>query len=82
MISCHDMMRTAVVQIRIDPAMRGRRAGLREQFRVDLYAWLRDLVASAADYESPLDGEKETAPSKSPAANRQGRRERRRCFLE
>ena len=76
------MMRTAVVQIRIDPSMCGRRADLREQFRVDLYAWLRDLVTAAADCKPPLDGEKETAPSKPPATNRQDRRERRRYFLE
>ena len=71
MLSCHDMIRTAVVQIRVDPALRDRLARLREERHVNVSAWLRDLVEAALDREFPPDGATESTQPKHPAPVRQ-----------
>ena len=59
------MRRTDVFQIRIEPELRDRLARLRNERRVNVSAWARDVIAAALDRELPADLE---APNRQPLA--------------
>ena len=61
------MIRTAVLQIRVDPGLRDRLARLRDERHINVSAWLRDLVETALDREFLPDGEMQSAQPKPPA---------------